>query len=72
MGVINIGTSYGLSYSDFEQWQEDVATMRIHFYTTSDYSELEQLINQSNTQLGSFWECPDTPDNIVKSIEIYW
>jgi hypothetical protein len=72
MGDISVGTPYGLSYSDYEQWQKDVQKMKTEFNSANTIDELNLLKNQSDTNLGTFWRSDSTPDNIVKSIEIYW
>jgi hypothetical protein len=72
MGLITLGLNYGLAYSDFNQWEKDVASMRFKFHTALTNDKLYELEKESDTKLGSFWECLTTPDNIVAKIRIYW
>lgn len=72
LGLISVGTSYGLNYSDYLQWQLDVENMKRRFDSTDISEVLSQLENESNQKLGSFWEPDSSASNIVESIEIYW
>jgi len=70
IGLISVGTAYGLNYSDYEQWKGDVQTMRDRFNAANANSELYQLKQESDQKLGSFWK--EDSSEIIKSIEIYW
>lgn len=70
LGMITLGCPYGLSYADYEQWKEDVERMRERFEATTTNSKMYQLKEESDHNLGSFWE--EDPTEKVKSIEIYW
>jgi hypothetical protein len=70
IGHINIGLSYGLDYSDYEQWKLDVQDMIDLFNAAKTNEELQQIKELSDSTLGTFWEEDTTA--IVESIEIYW
>ena len=67
-GLINIGMSYGLEYSEYKRWQSDVENMRQRFDLTDTHLGLSQIVKESDTNLGSFFES----GGIVESITIYW
>jgi len=68
----SIPVSRSTPYSDFEQWQADVKNMRARFDGAYSTQQLYFFKNESDSKLGSFWQCGSTPDNIVKNIGIYW
>jgi hypothetical protein len=68
IGWINIGLPYGLTYNDWEQWRQDTEMMRQRFNSAPD-SQLSQVVRESDSNLGSFFE---PSDEIVSAIEVYW
>jgi outer membrane murein-binding lipoprotein Lpp len=68
IGWINIGLPYALDYHDYEQWEQDVNAMKQRFHNAPD-SQLSQIVRQSDTQLGSFFE---PSKEVVSDITIYW
>lgn len=67
IGFISLNMPYSLEYSEYERWQNDVEIMRQEFDLAS-FSLLRDIIKESDTNLGSFFESGE----VVKSIEIYW
>jgi hypothetical protein len=70
VGHINIGLSYGLDYSDYEQWKLDVQDIVDRFNEATTNEELQQIKELSDSTLGNFWK--EDSAAIVESIEIYW
>jgi len=69
IGYINVGLPYGLTYSDYEQWQQDVEEMRGSFNSASKSWELSIIASESDKTLGSFFQ---PSEETVSSITIYW
>ena len=67
IGNISINMPYGLEYSEYRRWQEDVEKMRQRFLSAPD-SQLGNITDESNLLLDTFFES----GGIVESIEIYW
>ena len=70
IGHINIGLSYSLDYSKYEQWKLDVQEIADRFNEASTNEELQQIKELSDSTLGTYWE--EDSESIVESIKIYW
>jgi len=83
LGFISVGIPYGLRYSDYEKWQNDVRSFEMEleaydealggrlFVPEAEYrylmKKLEEL-EKLGEKLGGFW----SPLGTVKRVEIYW
>ena len=70
IGHINIGLSYSLDYSEYEQWKLDVQEIADRFNEAATNEELQQIKELSDSTLGTYWE--EDSESIVESIKIYW